>query len=259
MLLMFGVSIPGCVFSMPDINRIIDRVRKMLEVSRSDNVHEASLAAERAAEMMAEYNLTEAQLRVDDTSREAEGIKDRVLLDGKPTKKRVAWKELIADGVAKSLGCHLYLTEDGPAVFGREGATQAWKYTCAYLFNEVNRLAEEAWNEECVMAAIAGHTPKRWKNAFRVGCAQSIIMRLYESAEKPKVKANPNQKALMVIRADEKEVESEYHKFSEKFGRASSIGLVSNRTGYKAGRETGEKMNLGGGRAALPEGQRSLG
>jgi hypothetical protein len=61
-----------------------------------------------------------------------------------------------------------------------------------------------------------------------------------------------------VIASDEKEVDNEYGKFSDNFGRASMIGLVSNRTGYKAGREAGQVMELGAKRGALAEGQRSL-
>jgi hypothetical protein len=239
---------------MGDLTHVISRVRKMLAVSKSDNEHEATLAAQRAAAIIEEYHLTEAQLRVEDDNKKAEPINQRVTLGG--GKKRVAWKELIADGVAKSLGCHIYLTEEGPACFGRESATQAWSYTCQYLFNEVNRLADEAWEDECVMAAIAGYTPKKWKNSFRVGCAQSIIMRLYDSVDKKVV--DTSTKALMIIESDQIEVNSEYHKFTEKMGKASAIGLVSNRTGYKAGLEIGQKIELGAKRAGLKEGQRSL-
>jgi hypothetical protein len=244
---------------MPEnITRVIDRVRKMLAVSRSDNHHEATLAAERAAELMAEYQLTEAQLRVDDTSRAAEDIKERVTLSDKVQRKRVAWKELIADGVAKSLGCFMYLTDKGPTVFGREGATQAWQYTTQYLFNEVNRLADEAWEDEEFEATAAGYSARKWKNSFRVGAAQAIIMRLYEKAEKKPATQGGNEQALMVIADDEKEVENAYLKMTENMGRAGMIGLVSNRTGYKAGLEAGQDLELGGGRGALGEGVRSL-
>lgn len=240
------------------MSAVVNRIRKFLEMSKSDNENEATMAAQRAAEMMAKYNITEAELRVEDETREAEPIVQREIFNepGKP-RKRVAWKELIADGVAKSLGCHLYLTADGPAVFGRESATQAWKYTCLYLFNEVNRLAEEAWEREGSEAWMANHTPKKWKNSFRVGAAQSIIMRLYEEADKRGV-PETSEKALMIINDDEKEVENEYAKFSSEWGKSSMIGLISNRTGYKAGLEAGHDMELNGASGALPEGMKSL-
>lgn len=240
---------------MPDISRIIDRVKKMLAVSKSDNEHEAALAAQRAASIMEEYQLTEAQLRVEDTSRAAEPIVAGTLPE--TTKKRVAWKEYIAQGVAKSLGCHVYLAAGNVlTTVGREGAVQAWAYTTTYLYNEVERLADEAWEREGYRAEGVGQSIRKWKNSFRVGAGQSIMMRLYEDKAPPP--ANTTEQALMIIEKDDQEVQSEYVKITGNFGQASSIGLASNRTGYKAGREAGQQMQLGGGRAALPEGQRHI-
>lgn len=242
-------------WGMPDLSRIIDRVRKMLAVSKSDNEHEAALAAQRAAAIMEEYHLTEAQLRVDDTSRAAEPITSAGLPEG--NKKRVAWKELIAQGVAKSLGCHVYLSVGNVlTAVGREGAVQAWAYTTRYLYNEVERLADEAWEREAFDAQLAGHSIRKWKNSFRVGAAQSIMMRLYDE-KKPRPE-NVSEKALMIIERDDLEVQNEYQKITGNMGQASSIGYTSNRTGYKAGREAGNEIKLGGGRAALNEGQRHI-
>ena len=40
------------------MNRIIDRIRKLLRLSQSANPHEAALAAQRVQQMLSEYNLT---------------------------------------------------------------------------------------------------------------------------------------------------------------------------------------------------------
>jgi hypothetical protein len=240
---------------MPDLSRIIDRVRKMLAVSKSDNEHEAALAAQRAASIMEEYHLTEAQLRVEDASRAAEPITAGAIPE--PTKKRVAWKEFVAQGVAKSLGCHVYLAEGNIlTAVGREGAVQAWVYTTQYLYNEVDRLADEAWLREGLNAQGAGQSIRKWKNSFRVGAGQSIMMRLYEDKAPPP--ANTTEQALMIIEKDDLEVQNAYVKITDRMGTAGAIGYASNRTGYKAGREAGNNMHLGGGRAALNEGQRHI-
>lgn len=240
------------------MSQIISRVRKLLAASKSDNEHEAALAAQRAAELMAEYNLTEAELRITDDTKKAESILEKVYIVDKVQKRRCAWKELIADGVAKVLGCHMYLSQFGPTVMGRESACAAWSYTCQYLYNEVERLAEEAWLEEVVMASLAGHSSRKWKNSFKVGCAQSIIMRLYEAAE-ARPPADPNNKALMILKDDEKEVENAYRTMSENWGKVGTMtGLISNRTGYKAGLEAGQELELNQAKGALKEGQRVL-
>ncbi len=258
---------------MSNIRKIIERVQKLLAASKSENEHEAALAASRAAKLMEEYNLSEALIRVHDHTAKAEPIIDGVrLVDA--TKKRSAWRESIADAVAKSLGCKTYLMESKTVCFGREGATQAWNYTCQYLFREVDRLADEAWDREGGEALEAGQSIKRWKNAFRVGAAYAVAARLYEQTAASKLvreeriravaedrvgAATSNyEQALMVVDRDETEFQSAYAARSAKFGTAKSVGQVSSRTGYHAGKEAGQNVTLGGGRAGLPSGQGRL-
>lgn len=45
-------------------DKIIDRVRKLLELSHSTNEHEAAQAAARAAKLMSEHDVTQAMLNV---------------------------------------------------------------------------------------------------------------------------------------------------------------------------------------------------
>jgi hypothetical protein len=248
------------------IQKVIERVQKFLAVSRSDNEHEAALAASRAAKLMEEYNLSEAMLRVEDTSRAAEPIVDGVKLVDQ-TKKRSAWREAIATSVAMSLGCHVYISNGNTVCFGREGATQAWNYTSQYLFREVDRLADEAWDREGAAARKVGQSIRRWKNSFRVGAAGAIATRLRNEANETRGQrrvrihneyAESSDLALQVVEKDEHEVESAYANRSRTFSNLGAIGSVSSRTGYTAGREAGSSMALGGGRAALGAGQGRL-
>jgi hypothetical protein len=258
---------------MSNIRKIIDRVQKLLAASKSENEHEAALAASRAAKLMEEYNLSEALIRVHDSTIKPEPIVDGVKLVN-ATKKRSAWRESIADAVAHSLGCRTYLVGGRNTVcFGREGATQAWNYTCQYLFREVDRLADEAWDRESAEALAVGQTIKRWKNAFRVGAAYAVAARLYEqtnaskSDRKAQVDAvlrtqssllDDDGQALMVVDRDEHEFANAYAARSAGFVSLRSVGQVSSRTGYNAGKEAGQRVHLGGGRGGLPAGQGSL-
>lgn len=256
------------------IDKIISRVQKLLSMSKSDNEHEAAQAAARASALMAEYNLSEAMLRVEDSSRGAEAIVEGRLSD-QQTKKRSAWRELIADAVASSLGCVTYLSKTSETVcFGREGATQAWNYTSQYLFNEVDRLADEAWDREGMAAMRVGQRIRSWKNAFRVGAAAVVASRLrdataaqrdervakrqgVQSVVHPKP-ATTEQQALMVMERDEQEVKNAYAERTKGFVKSAGVGRVTSRTGYNAGREAGASVALGGGRAALGAGQGRL-
>lgn len=268
---------------MSNMNKIIDRVRKLLAASRSDNEHEAAIAAGHAARLMEQYQLSEASLRVADTSRAGEKIVDVTLAEGQ-TKKRSAWRTSICYAVAASLGCRMWWrgSQHDVMCFGRESATQAWNYTCQYLFREVDRIADEAWEREEYSATRAGQTSRAWKNAFRVGAAGVVSERLLAQVREaqaarraPAACAAPvapehevaeddapepveyNPAALAIIEQDEREVESAYARKGLRT-RTSSLGRVASRTGYTAGREAGARVNLGGGRAGLPAGQGNL-
>lgn len=260
-----------------DISKAIDRVRKYLSLATSGNEHEAAEAAARAAALMSEYQLTEAMLKVDDDSRASESIVEGTLTEN--TKKRVAWRCSVASAVAHSLGGYMYYFNRQPHMLGRESAVQAWAYTCEYLFREIDALAQRRWEDEKVDAELVGHNARSWMNAFRVGAAQVVARRLRDEAQvrtterkvrKPAEAApigvpgasdNASDKhamALAVIEREEREVESAYRAKTKGWRTMSSIGSVSNRSGYHAGKEAGAGIALGGGRAALNAGQGRL-
>lgn len=267
---------------MTNIKKIIDRVRRLLATAQSDNPNEAALAASRAAALVAEYRLTEAVLRVEDTSRAAEPIVEGVALPAELlSAKRVAYREAITDAVADSLGLKVWLRHNRETggqdnvAFGREGATQAWQYTTLYLCREVDRLCEAEWaGDEGAEAREHGQSARKWKNSFRYGAACTIARRLREQhrvavAHREQQRAevgvpaehanltSTEQVALAIIAGDEREVETAYADFGKRmnFRMSSGIGTVSARSGYHAGKESAKRIALGGGRGALAAGQ----
>ena len=264
---------------------ILRRIRKLLQLSRSSNDAEAALAAERAAQMMATYRLTEAEIRIAEGQPvNAEAIVEDVPLTPE-TRKRIAWRIAIAKAVARSYGCESYYLHGARLyTMGRESATQAAQYTTDYLCNEVERLCEEAWGREGDNARKVGQSSRAWKNGFRLGCAGTISRRLYQEAKEQILRrhaaraaaqrdsqarivakdgplfaqAAPKLDALAIIEREEGEVRSAYAKKTAGWSRASAIGTTTSRTGYTAGKEAGANVRLGGGRAALGEGARRI-
>jgi hypothetical protein len=242
-----------------DIAKIADKIRKLLDLSKSANQHEAASAAVRAAALMSEYELTEAEVRLTD-DRAAENIDRRHFLfeDDGQRRRRCAWQEAISSALARSLGCKDYYWNSQPVVLGRESACQTWRYTCHYLFREVDRLCEEAWAWEAEEAQAAGQHGKAWKNAFRMGAATEIAIRLREETQRVQktrdmdLPLRPERHhALILLRRDHEEVESAYKQISKKFKTMASIGSIRSRTGYEAGQEAGKGLSLGGSRAGL--------
>lgn len=270
------------------LEKALDRVRKLLAMAdASSNENEAAQAADRAHKLMREYQLTEATVRLKDSTAKAEAIVENFKLEGHKAKKRVAWKGSLAYAVAKGVGAVMWWHGADIVCFGRESAVQTWNYTTQYLIREIDRLCEEAWGgAEGEKARDAGFTAKAWKNSFRMGAANRIAARMREQTaahkrEQRSAKAHvaisnanladldgnvqphvvsSDTQALALIEKDEAEVETAYaaKEKREKFTRVH-IGTVRSRTGYDAGREAADNVSLRTNRAGLPRGQARIG
>jgi hypothetical protein len=273
---------------MSNIEKIIDRVRKLLALAEgAGSEHEAASAAARATALIAEYQLTEAELRVADATLPPEPIEKSARLEPEVPltgRKRVAWRETIALAVAKDLGVRMHWTytrdwSNGGRKcsdvrgFGRESSIQTWRYTCQYLWRAIDELAEAE-------GTSGSQSVRAYRNAFRVGCAQRISERIWlaakERAAAPMAahtndepdgdasggagdgQAVDRSKALAIVERDREEVDAEYKKYSKGFNTVSPVGQVSSRSGYDAGRDAGDRVKLGKAKAGLPAGQNRL-
>lgn len=255
------------------IEKITNRVRKLLQLADHGTEHEAANAAAQAAALMAKYELDEALVRLDEPSKPAEPIQKEARLEPEQKEdiKRVAWKEAIASAVAKDLGVKMYFSpvENSRGRWryqirgmGRESAIQAWRYTCAYLWNTVNELADNMHHEEEHGSARA------WKSAFRLGCATRIAIRLSEAraikAEELVLRKaglqGKESMALTVVEKDRNQVDVEYAAFSKNWSKGSigAVGSISSGDGYAAGNQAGDRVSLGNARAGLAAGQGRL-
>ncbi len=264
------------------MNKILDRVRKLLALSKANTSEaEAALAAANAAKLIEEYQLSEAQIRLEDPQAKPEPIikgrleddcyspltakdEDMVVRDS----KRVAWKEAISAAVANSLGVKTYywsrhqngrMRHDVRGM-GRESAIQTWRYTWQFLCRQVEDLCDEAWKSYQEFGY--GTSVKAWKNAFRVACAARIAERLNEATAAKeaawKLKKVEASQALTIVDQDRDEVESEYTAFMKGSSKIAPAGQVSSRDGFNAGFEAGDRVSLGGQKTALTAGQGRL-
>jgi hypothetical protein len=242
------------------LDKIIDRVQKLLRLaSNAGSEVEAALAASRAADLMREYSLSEAEIRAVEGDRPAESIAKEYTAS--EDRHKVAWKGVIAAAVAHTLGARMFWIGGSIKFFGRLSACQAGAYTSQYLWNEVNRLANAACSEaECISVSA-----RAWKSSFRMGCSSRIAQRLYQEDRDRAIRAksesamsaptpvqSPSPLALAIIDHDAKEVEEEYETYSKHFRktRCSSAGRKSH-DGFSSGRAAGERVSLGGHHAGL--------
>lgn len=263
------------------MSKIIDRIQKLLKLAaNAGSEHEAALAAERAAELMIEHEIHEAQISLDGPNepRTPEPIDHchRVT----DTTKRVAWHMRVAGAVARSYGANAYWSGGAVVLFGRLSAVQAAAYTSQYLMREIERVTDAEAPTRSQNITDGGYS-KSFRNAFRLGCASRIAHRLEEktrpskltkmpdgsvqdipedlAAKLPEEMPSPSAGVLAVIKRDHAKVDQAYKDYSKGWKSSGTVGQFSSGGGYSAGREAGGRVSLGGGgRGGLPRGQGSL-
>jgi len=243
---------------MPNTHtKVMDRIAKLLRLSKSTNEHEAANAAALAAELMIAHQISEAQIA---SATDAEAADPLHVVNAFESKSKVGWRSRILHGLCYAFGVFGVTDrrERGAVrlmVSGRKSAVDTVLYMFDYLCAETDRLAED-----CYVTRGSG-TPRTWKHAFRLGCAGVISSRL--QAQKNEQVAQARSAGLSLVRVDQSVDAGKAHALAAlqidrvKTSRGSSA--YSNRDGYAAGREAGRDVRLGRNGNALGSGPRMLG
>lgn len=228
-------------------DKIVERIRKLLALSKSTNRHEAATAAARAAELMAKHQIAEAALA--DTTADAIGheVIDR-------NKVSVYWKGILACGIAKGFGCAMYWrrgVDSKTVVVGRPSDIAAVKYMYAYLAKEVRRLADEDYARAQSFGDRRRANARAYKNAFRRGAVEIIARRLERQRQESMASARAvreNKQALARIDRVAQDIERHLKEQEVKPAGGSRVRDVD---AYQNGRAAGRKVALGRAANAL--------
>lgn len=162
-------------------NKMIEKVRKLLALSQSSNENEAALAAEKAQAMLAEYNLSMADVATEDK------VGEDFIIDADDITESVPWRRQVAGNVARMYFCSYFYTHRYDASTSRRcgyvrkdihsfvGATHnivVAKMMFQYLSQTVERLATEGSMQ---------YTPGErgpYKTAFKAACARRLGSRI---------------------------------------------------------------------------------
>ena len=220
--------------------KVIERIRKLLALSKSSNEHEAATAAARATELMAEHQIAQAQL---DMNTETDPIGEYVLERGK---RAVSWKVILSTALMRAFACDSIQGRRKSGVVmvivGRQSNVAAVRYMYAYLVAELERLAAQGWRA----ARDRRSGARSWKNSFRVNAAAVIARRLKEARKHAmdEARADP-QNTLALTKIDKYAEElaaymSQYQNLHRRVVRVYDHGGAG-----AAGRRAGRSVNLG--------------
>jgi uncharacterized protein DUF2786 len=242
------------------MERIAERIRKLLALaSNNPSENEATIALEKASALMAEHNLTMAQVDAHGTGDE------RIEEKHNAAYRQQTWARLIWGSVARLNFCmHRYWHNnrgdtgwhikpggkhekrpprevDEHIIIGTRSNVEATKAMCDYLINTVERLARES-----------GLTSVRDLHAFKLGCARRLEVRIdllhdkRAQARKPRPASSNLPVLADVYRAHERANEDLYAKIYGKRPAGGGGGyLSSNRdSAYESGQRAGGKVSL---------------
>ena len=216
---------------------VLDRVRKLLALATSPNVHEAAAAAA-AAQALIEQHRIEGLIAA-----LADGAADPIT-DGREAplergRRLRRWKLVLAAGLADANGCVAYTAEDPSRgdtlllLVGRTADRAAVSTIWDWL---VQRL-------EWLSATEGPGRSRAWHEAFRIGAADVVVDRLaaVAGAEAPHI---PPEALVRVSAAREAERAAVMAYAEQHLRLGPGRGLRVDARGYAAGRAAGARVRL---------------
>lgn len=223
---------------MSKINSIIDKVQKLLALSKSNNANEAAAAAAAANKLIDQYRLSEADILTVDAE------PDPLMEELEPVYKTgrvVPWKNNLAIALARHYGCAIFNDVSKPygrkisqyKLVGRSSDIKIVKYMFNWLSMECQRLCEsEAYGKGKIFA-------QSYCQGFVAGVNQQLAM----SREEVKKQASSQAIVKLDARLDEaNDYLNQLHNL-KKSGSASVARINSHA--YDAGMNRGKAVHLG--------------
>ena len=148
--------------------KIAEKIQKLLALSESSNEHEAALAAEKAHALLAEHNLSMAQVESATTNKQ-----DTIGHTTATSKLGARWVRSVWQATARLYFCeYLYSSGNHKTYHYVVGSEANTAITC--------QMAE--FFTQSVVKMSRGYTGKS-QGSFRTGCAQRLVKRLDEMRE----------------------------------------------------------------------------
>jgi len=241
---------------LDSIDGVLDKIRKLLALAQGGNENEAALAAAKAAELIAKYEVDSAQLEVDGGEVRPDPL-ESLAFDRQ--RENESWKGYLMVGIERLLGVKVWNDGGRLTIYGRRSKINTFTYTYAYLCAEVQRLADAGYLEATRQRVNPTRVPAlRWKPSFRLGCAGRLQQRLIEAAKTNAAQLAASEGALVVLNRKDKEFKLGFKELGValvKGSRSQSFDADSFERGIKAG----NTVDLGNDHKALGVGQARLG
>lgn len=251
--------------------RAIDRVRKLLSLSRSQNEHEAATAAETAARIMAQHGIDSDEI---EAAEDPIGDNQDLYVEIGKTKGPGSWKWNLAWHVAEAGGCKPYVLQRKIghetvglmlAFIGRRSDAQLCVYLLGYLIVELKRFHKRRLPS--VGQRIQQYVPgadtrvvdrtyqRRWSRDFYLGGVVTLASRMKKARED--VMTHASETSLVLVGKRNVQIDETADAMGLQYTKAREID-VHNAHGYAHGVAAGERIDLSRDHPQIGEGQLRL-
>lgn len=230
--------------------KLIEKIQKLVGLSKSPNEHEATAAAAKVQTLLAEHNLSMAEVK-DPTKQEATD-ENIVNVDGRKTIP--VWMHMLMDGICRAN--YVYCLRTGTAqeqyftLIGRPGNVIACKTLFTYLQETVERECKHQMQVAKTKPGNAGTSWRSWADSFRKGMANRISQRLDERRQElESVDSLYEPIGSALVRQSMGQIMTQENKsFVQRKGMKPKRqkATVSSSAGRQYGEAAGDRTALGG-------------
>ncbi len=170
--------------------KILAKINKLLNLAKSENIHEASLAMERARSLMEKHCISEATFKEASTDK----LYKEVIISAK---RLPQWKRSIISSMGAFMGAAYILgygenNERVHTLYGKEANVKSAKIMLEYLFSAVERLAKN----NCTGKG------RNYISNYKKGCAFEIGKMIKEISTKKTQEYQQDSSAYGIVLAN---------------------------------------------------------
>lgn len=252
-----------------NIQEALEKIKKLLALSQSNNPNEAAAAAAAASRIAQQHRISQAEIE-SAMNTNAEGIR----IDKEPIykfKKEVQWKASLLNALVSFYGCYMYRDtfdwgpvknekvvrkkdesghtdwvkeyvyawkEYGFCIAGRDSDIQIVRFMFSWISVEFTRLS----------VIDCKGKGKSYSNSWLMGAVDGLRQQLRELKETMKQEAQKNNQSSAMVLLDARGLEA--RQFTEAAIKLVTRKIAANNTSYDSGafykgREKGKNIHLG--------------
>jgi len=214
--------------------QVLSKIRKLFELSNSPNENEAALAAAKARQLLARYNLSIADLPIEDVN-SALAPKEASVRVGKVVKN---WVKGLLLHVAEGFECrHIIRRSHGSdtilSFIGTPADAEVAVYTFQFLHRQLHRLAERSLPR--LKKQNRGWSTVALKHAYLDGAVKRIGERFKEQTESIRAAERHDCKELVLVKEQmiKNYMATAFSSIRMEYGRRRVVSAAAFDHGYR--------------------------